>query len=163
RIISLIDSLDKVCRWGRNRHLDIPAIARICRSESVISRVRAVMGSDLLLWRSNIFAISARDRGFEWHQDEYRTLLRCPSGAAQCSVQINFSDSTKLNRVTIIPGTHRWTDDELRRRGYAMRLGSDGGQYGTPQWTVPTGIESLDMPMQAGQFYVFHPRLLHAS
>ncbi len=162
-IRSLIDSLDKTQRWDRNRHLDIPAIANICRNESVISCVRAVVGPDLMLWRSNIFIVSSRDFGFEWHQDQYRTLLNSPPGAAQCSVQINFTGSTKLNTVTIIPGTHRWTDDELRQRGYRMRAGTDGGAYGTPQWKIPAGAQTLDMPMKAGEFYVFQPGLLHAS
>jgi chlorinating enzyme len=160
-IIPLIVSLGGTRSWARNRHLDIPAIATICRNERVISCVRALLGPDLLLWRSNIFAIG--DIGLPWHQDEYRTLLNCPPGAAQCSVQINFTNSTKLNTVTVIPATHRWTDDELRQRGYEMRAGSDGGTYGTPRWRIPAGTQTLDMPMKAGQFYVFHPRLLHAS
>jgi hypothetical protein len=162
-IVSVVGSLDKVPGWARNRHLDIPAIAEICRNESVISCVRKVLGPNLLMWRSNIFAISSGGKGLRWHQDIYRTLLDSPPGAANCSAQINFTDSTKLNTVSIIPGSHRWTDDELRERGYRMEPGSDRDAYGAPRWDVASGEEVLDVPMMAGEFFVFHPRLLHAS
>jgi chlorinating enzyme len=161
--ISLINSLEREPHWDRNRHLDILPIANICRNENVVSCVRGVIGPDLLLWRSAIFAISSLERGLRWHQDLYRTLLNCGPGTNQCSVQINFTDSTPLNTVTIMPGSHRWTDEEMRMRGFGLRPGSDGGVYGTPQWDIPRGLETLDMSMKAGQFYVFHPRLLHAS
>lgn len=162
-VIPLINSLGRADQWARNRHLDIPAIANICRAERVVSCLREVIGPDLILWRTNIFAMSSLEGGLPWHQDEYRTLLKYPQGTKQCSVQINFTDSTALNTVAVIPQSHIWTDEELAQRGFAMRAGSDGGAYGAPNWDIPTGVETLDMLMKAGQFYVFHPRLLHAS
>jgi hypothetical protein len=44
-----------------------------------------------------------------------------------------------------------------------MKPGSDKGAYGTPNWEVPYNAEVRDVRMMAGQFYIFHPRLLHAS
>jgi len=41
----------------RNRHLDLAAVARICRPEKVVELVRELIGADLLLWRSNVFAM----------------------------------------------------------------------------------------------------------
>ncbi|GAC1305167.1 MAG: hypothetical protein NVSMB10_08820 [Steroidobacteraceae bacterium] len=160
-LVRVVESLGKARGWARNRHLDVPAIAGVCRNESVLSCVRAVLGPNLLLWRSNLFAIG--DIGLPWHQDEYRTLLSTRLGGGHCSVQISFTDSTTINTVTLVPGTHRWTDDELRARGYVMTPGSGGGLYGTPQWTLPAATQTLDMPLQAGEFYIFHPRLMHAS
>ncbi|OLE96186.1 MAG: hypothetical protein AUG75_23475, partial [Cyanobacteria bacterium 13_1_20CM_4_61_6] len=162
-IVSLIASLDKTRGWARNRHLDIPVIAKLCRNEVIVSCVRAVLGPNLLLWRSNIFAIRSNGIGLGWHQDTYRTLLDCPPGAANCSAQINFTDSTRLNSVSIIPETHRLSDEDLRERAYRMKRGSDEGAYGTPNWEIPSDAGVVDLPMMAGQFYVFHPRLLHAS
>jgi len=162
-IVPLIESLEKTREWARNRHLDIPAIANLCRQERIISCVRAVLGPNLLIWRTNIFAVRSNGIGLGWHQDLYRTLLDCPPGAANCSAQINFTDSTKLNSVSVIPGSHRWSDEELRERAYRMKPGSDQGAYGTPNWEVPSNADVRDVRMMAGQFYVFHPRLLHAS
>jgi hypothetical protein len=146
------------CTWGRNRHLDVPAIAEICRLDSVVRRVTAVLGRDLLLWRSQIFGMAARAMGLEWHRDEYDTLLRCPAEGAHCSVQINLVTSTKINCLAIIPRSHSWDVGGLRARGYTA---GPGVLY--PEWRIPRDAEVLDMPMRAGEFFIFHPRLLHAS
>jgi hypothetical protein len=163
-VVSLIESWDKRDpSRNRNRHLDTPQFAKICQNERIRSIVQKLLGQDLLLWRSNIFAMSSRARGFGWHQDDYRTLLECPSAGAHCSVQLNFTDSTSTNCVSIIPGTHRFSEEDFRERGYAMVPGSDGGLYGSPGWGVPPRVEVVDIPLKAGEFYVFHSRLLHAS
>lgn len=162
-VIALISSFEATPDWARNRHLDSPLIARICQNETVLSCVRALLGPNLILWRSNIFAIASAGRGLGWHQDTYRTLLDSPPGAAQCSVQINFSDSTSLNAVSVIPGSHAWTDEVLQERGFHVRRTGDRGLYGTPYWDIPVRTATKKIFMTAGQFYVFHPRLLHAS
>ena len=106
-VVSLIESWDKrEPSRNRNRHLDTAQIAKICQNERIRSIVQKVPDQeDLLLWRSNIFAVSSRAHGFSWHQDDYRMLLECPSAGAHCSVQLNFTDSTPTNCVSIIPGT----------------------------------------------------------
>jgi ectoine hydroxylase-related dioxygenase (phytanoyl-CoA dioxygenase family) len=149
--------------WLRNRHLDVPAVARLCQNPHVISRVRAILGPDLLLWRSNIFAISTHGEGLTWHQDEYRTLLDCADGSEQCSVQINLTDSTRFNCVSVVPGSHVWEPEDFERRGYRMMPGSDGGAYGGRMWFGPDDMDPVDVPMKAGQYYIFHPRLVHGS
>jgi chlorinating enzyme len=164
-VVSLIESWDKrEPSRNRNRHLDTPQIAKICQNERIRSIVQKVLGQeDLLLWRTNTFAVSSRAHGFSWHQDDYRMLLECPSAGAHCSVQLNFTDSTPTNCVSIIPGTHHFSEEDFRERGYAMVPGSDGGLYGTPYWGVPPRVEVVDVRLKAGEFYVFHSRLLHAS
>jgi ectoine hydroxylase-related dioxygenase (phytanoyl-CoA dioxygenase family) len=167
-VVPLIDALrhapdSKEPEWRRNRHLDTPTIARICQCERVLSHVRTLLGTDLLLWRSNLFAVASRDEGLAWHQDEYRTLIDCGSDGAHCSVQINFTDATRSNCVAIVPGSHRWTPDDFARRGYEMMPGSDGHGYGGRIWTAPGNAKSSVMRLRAGEFYVFHPGLLHAS
>ena len=163
-VISIIGSWDtRDPSRNRNRHLDTPVFTKICENGRIVSTVQTLLGQDLLLWRTNIFSISSRDNGFGWHQDDYRTLLECPCDGAHCSVQLNFSDSTATNCVSIIPGTHRFSEEDFRSRGYSMVPGSEGGLYGSPYWGVPRGVEVVDMPLKAGEFYVFHSRLLHAS
>ena len=43
----------------RNRHLDLPLVAKICRHPALVERLAALLGPDLLLWRSNFFIQSA--------------------------------------------------------------------------------------------------------
>lgn len=164
-VVSLIESWDKrEPSRNRNRHLDTPQIAKICQNERIRSIVQKVLAQEeLLLWRTNIFAVSSRSHGFNWHQDDYRTLLECPSAGAHCSVQLNFTDSTPTNCVSVIPGTHHFSDEDFRERGYAMVPGSDSGLNGSPYWGVPPRVEIVNVRLKAGEFYVFHSRLLHAS
>jgi phytanoyl-CoA dioxygenase PhyH len=164
-VVSLIESWDKrEPARSRNRHLDTPQIAKICQNERIRSIVQKVLGQeDLVLWRTNIFAVESRAHGFSWHQDDYRTLLECPSAGAHCSVQLNFTDSTPTNSVSIIPGTHHFSEEDFRKGGYAMVPGSDSDEYGTPYWGIPPRVEMVDILLKAGEFYVFHSRLLHAS
>jgi ectoine hydroxylase-related dioxygenase (phytanoyl-CoA dioxygenase family) len=107
--------------------------------------------------------MSTQDEGLTWHQDEYRTLLDCRDGSAQCSVQIHITPSTRFNCVAVVPGSHTWEPDEFERRGYEMMPGTDGGAYGGRMWHAPEDMVAVDVPMKAGQFYIFHPRLVHGS
>ena len=144
----------------RNRHLDVPAVAKVCTHARVVAVLRAVLGPDLVLWRSNIFAISPASYALPWHQDEYRGLLAVDDPALHCSAQMNLNDATPGNCVAIVPGSHRWCAEELYRRGYSS---PDPHGAPTPVWNVPPGEPSLDVQLEAGEFYVFHPRLLHTS
>jgi non-heme Fe2+,alpha-ketoglutarate-dependent halogenase len=146
-----------------NRHLDVPAVAAVCRSPKIVEAVRGVLGPDLVVWRSTLFSVSADNQRLPWHNDEYRALVDCTSGGAHCSVQINLTDSSQSNCVAIVPGSHRWDDAELERRGYGVVPPGDWNTEGVSFFTSPPEPPLLEMPLRAGQFYVFHPRLLHAS
>src|SRR6266513_858153 len=64
-VVSLIESWDKhTPARNRNRHLDTPQIAKICQNERIRSIVQKVLGQeDLVLWRTNIFAVPSRANG----------------------------------------------------------------------------------------------------
>ena len=162
-ILPFVCSLTDGTGEHRNRHLDTPAVARICRSPQVVSTVQALLGPDLVLWRSNLFAVSTGGQGLPWHRDQYGGLIDCRNGASQCSVQINLSDSSRANCVAIVPGSHRWEDDELRDRGFDVVPGGSEGTEGNPVYRMADDARPVDMTMRSGQFYVFHPGLLHGS
>ena len=137
-------------------------MARICRIPEVVEPRAAVLGPDLLLWRSNIFGMSAATYQLPWHRDEYNDVLDFPSPASHCSLQINLTDASEQNCVAVIPGSHRWDAAELAWRGFAAARTRDGGSN-TPEYTVSEPVGAVDIPLAAGEYYVFHPRLLHAS
>src|SRR5262249_22631931 len=110
---------------------------------------------------SNIFAMSPSTYQLPWHRDEYNDVIECSGGAQHCSVQINLTDASPANCVAVIPGSHRWDADALRERGY--RAAASGGDANTPVYEVPPDARTVDVPLRAGEFYVFHPRLLHSS
>lgn len=145
-------------RWSRNRHLDVAAIAEVCRLDGIARRVRAILGPDLLLWRSQIWGFGAADMGLEWHRDDFDAHMRRSEGDPSCSVQVNLAGSTRTNCLAIIPGSHHWDSDSLRAKGYTA-----GPGVNFPEWRIPREARVLDLPMRAGEFFIFHPRLLHAS
>ena len=105
--------------------------------------------------------MSATHQNLPWHQDSYRALLE-PDGAPHCSVQINLTDASDGNCVAIVPGSHRWSTDDLEAGGYRIvRWNPDGTNVYA--YTRPDREQSREIRMRAGQFFVFHPMLLHAS
>jgi hypothetical protein len=148
----------------RNRHLDLAAVAGICGSDVVRDVVTAVLGPDVLLWRTHLLTIGRSQRmGVRWHQDSYLNLLDTRRGEGHCSVQLAFTPSTRRNCVHVVPGSHRWSEEDLARRGWRVVPGSAEGPNGTPNWGLPPGVRTRPVPLAAGELYVFHPLLLHAS
>jgi len=149
----------------RNRHLDLPLVARICRHPALIERLAALLGPDLLLWRSNFFIQSGLpDDGLPWHQDRYLTLLAEPR--TNLSAQFAITESSRENCMVFLPGTHRLSRDELcAKYGLEFQEGTEGGAYGTPRFhPVDPGRLPLEpIVMKPGEFVIFDEALLHAS
>jgi NAD(P)-dependent dehydrogenase (short-subunit alcohol dehydrogenase family) len=149
----------------RNRHLDLPLVARICRHPALVERLAALLGPDLLLWRSNFFIQSGMpDDGLPWHQDRYLTLLAEPR--TNLSAQFAITESSRENCMVFLPGTHRLSRAELGAKyGLEFEEWSEGGAYGTPRFhPVDPGRLPLDpIVMKPGEFVIFDEALLHAS
>jgi len=149
----------------RNRHLDLPLVAKICRHPALVERLAALLGPDLLLWRSNFFIQSGMpDDGLPWHQDRYLTLLAEPR--TNLSAQFAITESSQENCMVFLPGTHRLSRGELcAKYGLEFQEWSEGGAYGTPRF-APVDDRSLPLEpivMKPGEFVIFDEALLHAS
>ena len=146
----------------RNRHLDWPLIDGLARAQPIVQLARALLAEDLVLWRSQMFFM-ASGKGLRWHQDQYLTLLT--DDTLQVSVHLSLTQTLPDNCIKIVPGSHVLSWAELAARGFNRNAGSEGGKYGTPNfWRDPAGeLEALPMLLEPGEFFVFHPRLLHAS
>ncbi len=149
----------------RNRHLDLPLVAKICRHPALVERLAVLLGPDLLLWRSNFFIQSGLpDAGLPWHQDRYLTLLAEPQ--TNLSAQFAITESSHENCMVFLPGTHRLSRDELcATYGLEFQEWSSGGAYGTPRFH-PVDHRSLPLErivMKPGEFVIFDEGLLHAS
>src|SRR4051794_22344012 len=106
--LGLLATIEPIALWPecRNRHLDVPAVAAICRLPTVAGVLQEILGPDLILWRSNIFAVSGGGRRLPWHRDRYAPLLDGPDDEGHCSLQINLSGSSWNNCVGLAPGSH---------------------------------------------------------
>ncbi len=173
-----------------DRHLDIDFLAdHICRPE-IVGRLNAILGPDLLCWRSEFFPKYPGDEGTDWHQaanfanvaGDKKPQIEWPEGAGfqgTVTVWTAFTDCTIENGcMQLMPGTHRVMHyDESKAMDYdAERIngveknGTRRGFFGydyrqlqiDPDWS-PDEAQARSMCMKAGQFIIFWSTLLHAS
>lgn len=70
------DGPDSRSRY-QSRHLDCDDVLRVCASEAIVERVRAILGDGMVLWRTNFFPKPPGAGEFGWHSDRghWRDLL----------------------------------------------------------------------------------------
>ncbi|WP_162040051.1 phytanoyl-CoA dioxygenase family protein [Gloeothece citriformis] len=143
----------------RNKHLYSKLIQELCLNEIIINAVKDLMGSNLILWRTQIFKVN-KNQGFGWHQDQYRTLLSEPT--KHISLQIALTKSTEDNCVFFIPGSHKMNSSELNEAGLYLE---ENCQLNIPQYyrSFKSSIKPVKMILEPGEFFIFHPSTLHAS
>lgn len=145
----------------RNRHLDIDSVKLLCQSEVICDAVSEILGTNLVLWRTNFFAVKS-GQGHGWHQDRYIGLLDDTS--KQVSVHLALTKSSPDNCLKIIQGSHQWSESELESNGLYQIEGSEKSIYGTPQFRRDPDkkVNIVPILLQPGEFIVFHPSLIHA-
>jgi hypothetical protein len=147
---------------GRNRHLDWDLAQRLSAAPAIREAAFRLLGPRLALWRTQFF-VGRRGQGLRWHQDEYRTLLRDPFN--HISIHLAITEAVPDNCVFVLPGSHRMDRAELARQGFHFLQGTDEDAYGAPNYwrdaSRPTN--DLKMTLRPGEFFVFHPGLVHAS
>ena len=146
----------------RNRHLDWPLVESLVKARPIVQLASTLLAEELVLWRSQMFFMHA-GKGLRWHQDQYLTLLA--DNTQQVSIHLSLTRTVADNCIRIVPGSHTFSRAELAARGFNLIAGSEGGKYGAPNfWRDPAGeLKALPMLLQPGEFFVFHPRLLHGS
>jgi len=150
-------------RVTRNRHLDVPAVARLCAHPEIVERLATLLGPDLVLWRSQVFIqTGSPGRGLPWHCDHYAALLAPPG--TNVSVHLALNRATEHNCVRLIPGSHRMGQDELRRR-YGLSSAPPINDYGNTRFENSELGDHVArrMLLEPGEFFVFHDKLVHAS
>ncbi|MGH3840251.1 MAG: chlorinating enzyme [Pseudonocardiaceae bacterium] len=171
-----------------DRHLDNAFLAdHICRPE-IVDRVSAVLGPNVLCWRTEFFPKYPGDEGTDWHQaDTFANASGSPQilwpqdteFGGTITVWCAFTEaSIDMGCLQFIPGTHRTMFyDETKRMHYdptkvnsVEKEGAQRGFFGydyrelqiDPDWK-PDETRAVSMEMAAGQFIMFWSTLMHAS
>lgn len=177
--------------FNYDRHLDIDVLAEHVCNQRIVDRVAAILGPDLLCWRSEFFPKYPGDEGTDWHQaDTFANASGKPQllwpgesetefGAGTLTVWTAFTDSTKENGcLQIIPGTQNKMNydetknmrfDESRING-EVKDGVSRGFFGydyrdlqiDPDWK-PNEEDAYSLVMERGQCVIFWSTLMHAS
>ncbi len=137
---------------GHQRFLDLAT------SPDLLDLVQSVLGPDLILWNSHLFAKSSQDnRAVPWHQDGRYWGAINPLRAVTLWVALD--DATAENgAVRYFPGSHRLgarahaaTEDNALVLNHALE--------DKPTDFADTKVNAL----RAGQVSLHHPLLIHGS
>ncbi|KFX03242.1 chemotaxis protein CheX [Pectobacterium betavasculorum] len=170
-----------------DRHFDIAELSKHIGHPGIVKRVRALMGQNLLCWRSEFFPKFPGSAATEWHQVanyQYATgepLLESALPELDMPLDITvwtaFTDATKENGcMRFIPGSHKkmYYDEaksvQVGRQEEFASVNSKTQFYGydfqefkvDPAWD-PEAEKVLDMEMKPGECVIFSAKCVHAS
>ena len=138
----------------QSRHLDCRIVYDLCSHPAIVDRMIAILGPDLVLWRSNFFTKEPGGLEIPWHQDFGFWPI---DPAINVSAWLAIDEATPENScVQIIPGSHK--------EQYPLVKALPGMLFN--QMTDPSYVDldkCLDMPLKPGEFFLFNECTLHHS
>ena len=170
-----------------DRHFDIAELTRHISHPAIVERLRALIGPDILCWRTEFFPKFPGARGTEWHQVEvyqYSTgvaqLARTqpPDGRPmELTVWTAFTECTRENGcLKFLPGSHRnlhYDESKQPKTGRDDRyasidastdfFGYNFGDFSVePNW-CPDESRAVAMEMAPGECVIFTAKCVHGS
>jgi len=165
-----------------DRHLDIPGLSKLITEPEIVRRMQALIGQDILCWRTEFFPKNPGDSGTGWHQVETYAIGETSTGMLQATEHspgvpmeltcwVAFTEATRQNGcMKLIPGSHRqWRYDEhapMAWNGQARDNSFFGYNYDDikidKEWD-PDQEDAMHVEMRPGQFIIFTARCIHGS
>ena len=140
----------------RNRHIDLPVLASLCANREFWRPIHAVLGRELLLWRTNMFLADPR---LPWHEDRHSQSFE--GDALSFSVLLAMDDLPWQNCTVLVPGSHKLSVPEKEHR---FGISASCRESGNIRYTGQVAERFCEpLPLRAGEAVLFHPHLLHAS
>ncbi len=140
-------------QW-ESRHQDCRCVYDLCTHPHLLHRIATLLGQDLVLWNSVFFNKGPGGREVPWHQDRDFLLLTPNINVA---AWLAIDDTTANNGcLEFIPGSHLMNVPHLPRvRGNQFEARAD--------LRFVDRSNKVAVPMEAGQFVIFHRDVLHHS
>ncbi len=165
-----------------DRHLDIPGLSKLITEPEIVRRMQALIGQDILCWRTEFFPKNPGDSGTGWHQVETYAIGETSTGMLEATEHspgvpmeltcwVAFTEATRQNGcMKLIPGSHRqWRYDEhapMAWNGQARDKSFFGYDYDDikidKEWE-PDQEDADHVEMRPGQFIIFTARCIHGS
>jgi len=138
-------------------HIAAPWMVDLARNPAILDAVESLIGPNILLFGSSLFAKRAKDSRFvSWHQDSAYYGL---DPHDEVTVWVAFTPSRKANGcLRVLPGSHKGPDrtheetydpENLLARGQTITDVDDDA--------------SVYMELEAGEFSIHHERTVHGS
>lgn len=170
-----------------DRHYDIPQLSRHISHPTIVKYLQAILGPDVLLWRTEFFPKFPGSEGTEWHQvRDYSYANGKPqllptqsdwNAFIDITVWTTFTPATRdTGCMRFLRGSHKqWYFDERkptdrgRDKEYDVNatdtqfFGYDFSDFViNPGWTPPDE-DVVELEMQPGEAVVFTANCVHGS
>jgi chlorinating enzyme len=165
-----------------DRHLDITGLGELITQPAIVRRMQALIGDDVLCWRTEFFPKNPGDAGTGWHQVETYAIGEATTGMLEATEDspgtpmeltcwVAFTEATRENGcMKLIPRSHRqWRYDErapMSWNGRARDNAFFGYNYADikidEDWD-PDQEDVDHVEMRPGQFIIFTARTIHGS
>ncbi|MFI9275835.1 phytanoyl-CoA dioxygenase family protein [Kitasatospora sp. NPDC052896] len=146
--------------YVESRHLDAPAVHRLCTHPALLALARSLYGEDLLLWRSTFIVKASEGPAFGWHQDWGGVFA--PGEAYGLEPPLAFTFWIAISEVPEESGCLQFVPGA----GAVLPAAPSGAGR---RATLLVGDDAVDtasavaVPLRPGQCVVFTDRALHAS
>jgi non-haem Fe2+, alpha-ketoglutarate-dependent halogenase len=170
-----------------DRHFDIRPLARHISHPVVVEHLKAVLGPDVLLWRTEFFPKFPGGDGTEWHQVRDYSYANgrpqlLPTDSAwnafiDITVWTTFTPATKdTGCLKFVRGSHKkWYFDETKATGRGRNAEYDVNSAATgffgydfsdfkidPNWE-PAPEDVVELEMAPGEAVIFTANCVHGS
>ena len=165
-----------------DRHLDINALSDLVTEPAIVKRFQALLGSDILCWRTEFFPKNPGDPGTGWHQVERYAIGEAQRGMLEPTITtkempmeltawIAFTPATIKNGcLKLIPGSHRtWRYNEKGSTKWDDSSSENtffGYNYEElkldPNWQADDE-HVAHVEMEPGECIIFTARCIHGS
>ena len=167
-----------------DRHLDSAAVLELACHPAIVDAAAAVLGGDVVLWRTSFFVQSREDRTTRWHQDrQFSGPKRRPSLVELARANEPYDEDSMRGFSPPVPrSVSAWValEDANRDTGCVMVVEGSNAEGVIPvrkatsadaqifgkgtvlDYEIPTErVRHLELA--AGQFFLFDRLTLHAS
>jgi non-haem Fe2+, alpha-ketoglutarate-dependent halogenase len=165
-----------------DRHLDISGFSKIISEPEIVRRMQALIGPDVLCWRTEIFSKNSGESGTGWHQVETYAVGETSKGVLEptefsegipmeLTAWVAFTEASKENGcLKMLPGSHhhRYYDESIEMKWDTTRaentlFGYDYNDLKVDRDWNPDDQTAIHLEMNPGEFVIFTARCVHGS
>lgn len=142
-------------QFNMERHLDSPVVRSLCDDPNLLETLKAYLGPDLVLWRSELWVNEVSKRLIPlWHRDCYHKLIA--TAGKTVHVYIALTEVNAQNGFEYIPKDKITEDLPVKMRDPFS---------GNPFFELPSELEKHAVPvvLKPGEFILFTDELIHRS
>jgi chlorinating enzyme len=161
----------------RDRHLEDDALLNLFKHPALTERCAQLLGSDLLLWRTQFFPKAPSEAGTPLHQASCYLLdnMKAPvvyppdrSELFQLTCWIALTEATKENGcMKVVKGSQKAIYPlKVSKRFDPKNDKDESKRFVTAKIEIDRSVNSEDIipiEMEAGQFFIFSERAIHGS